>query len=150
MVAVYGEQAPSDEEWERYLEMIRGIKKNEGLLIYSWGPGPNMRQRRLLEEAVAHHEGEVAVVTPSRVARGVVKALSWTGKNIRAFPMDATPEAFDYLGFKESQRSQALSYASLLAEELGLHEQSRWLSELSRQHRSAESSARLKKVSKVS
>ena len=124
-VAVDGTEAPGDEEWERYLSSLREIGPSESLLIFSWGGGPTMKQRRELDEAVKHHLGKVAVVTGSRVARGIVKAISWTGKDIRGFGFDRINDAFTYLDISESKRQQVLHYARLLAEELGLDQQSR-------------------------
>lgn len=121
-VAVYGDGAPSEAEWERYLAVLEAIGPAEPLLIFSWGGGPNLKQRRQLDEAVKHHSGKAAVVTTSRIARGIVKAIGWTGKQIRAFDFANQDEAFAYLGLSGSSRRQALRYARLLAEELEIEE----------------------------
>lgn len=127
-VAVYGDSAPSDEEWDRYMSTMREITEDDSLLIFSWGGGPTMKQRRELEEAVAHHRGKVAVVTGSRVARGIVKAISWTGKRIKAFDFERRAEAFEFLGLSELQRREALRQAQLLAEALELGDAARFAS----------------------
>jgi hypothetical protein len=120
LVAVYGESSPTDEEWQRYIETMRAITATESLLIFSWGGGPTMRQRRELEEAVSHHQGKVAVVTESRIARGIVKAIHWTGKQIKPFGFNRRDDAFEFLGLDELQRGQALEQARALTTELGL------------------------------
>ena len=68
-VAVYGETSPPDAEWQAYMTTMRGISVDDSLLIFSWGGGPTLKQRRELEEVVTHHQGNVAVVTESRIAR---------------------------------------------------------------------------------
>ena len=119
-VAVYGEQSPPDVEWARYLDTMRGILPEDRLLIFSWGGGPNFKQRRELEEVVAQHQGKVAVVTGSLVARGIVKAISWTGKQIRAFEFGRRDQALEFLDLDEPQATEALREARALAEEVGV------------------------------
>jgi hypothetical protein len=79
-----------------------------------------MKQRRELEEAVTHHRGRVAVITESRIARGIVKAISWTGKQIKAFDFSRCGAAFEYLDLDEDEIDEALETARKLAAELGL------------------------------
>lgn len=119
-VAVYGDQSPSDEEWAVYMDTMRTITPDDSLVIFSWGGYPTMKQRRVLEEAVTHHEGKVAVVTESRIARGVVKAISWTGKQIKAFDFSRRDAAFEFLDLSDSERDQALNSARSLARDLQL------------------------------
>ena len=60
----------------------------------------------------------VAVVTASLAARGVVTALGWLGKNIRAFaPLDL-PQAFTYLGVKEEARLDLMQAVAKLRSQL--------------------------------
>lgn len=125
LVAVYGERSPSDAEWSRYMATMRKITVDDSLLIFSWGGGPTMKQRRELEEAVTHHQGRVAVVTESRIARGIVKAISWTGKQIKAFDFSRRDAAFEYLELDEDEQQAALETARALAEKLGLEFRSR-------------------------
>lgn len=120
LVAVYGEQSPSDEEWAVYMGTMQTITADDSLLIFSWGGGPTLKQRRELEEVVTHHEGKVAVVTESRIARGIVKAISWTGKDIKAFDFTRREAAFEYLGLSDSEQEQALDGARSLARALQL------------------------------
>ncbi len=119
-VAVYGEQAPTDPEWGRYMAIMREIEADDRLLIFSWGGGPKLRQRRELEEAVTHHQGKVAVVTSNRVARAIVSAIGWTGKRIKAFDFGGREQAIAYLELGEEQRAEALAQAQRMAALLGL------------------------------
>ena len=55
-----------------------------------------------------------AVVTTSRVVRGIVTATSWLGSNVRAFAPSNIDEAFDYLDVPKPLRAGLLERVALL------------------------------------
>src|SRR5690606_6571718 len=68
-------------------------------LIVTEGGGPNAMQRGALDEAVGleNHPAKTAVVTVSMIARGIVTAIGWFSKGIKAFSTNQLPAALDYL-----------------------------------------------------
>lgn len=97
VVAVYGESSPLDEEWKEYLAVLEPLSDSYRMVIFSAGGSPSTMQRRDLEAVTRNHKSRVAVVTSSRTARGVVTAISWFDREIKAFAPSKHQEAFAYL-----------------------------------------------------
>ncbi len=125
MLAVYTENPPGDEEWAEYLRVVGDLQPKDAMLILSAGGGPSLMQRRDLEEATSHHTGRVAVVTTSRIARGIVTALSWLDRNIKAFDPTHRDAAFDYLEIADEGREDLLVKAQAMAAHLGVSDKIR-------------------------
>lgn len=123
MLAVFGEQSPPDDEWQEYLRVMTKIEPDDLLFILSAGGGPALMQRRDLEQVTGHHRGRVAVVTTSRMARGIVTALSWMEKNIKAFDPGRRNDAFEYLEISEGLRPILMRRLKAMADHLGVAEQ---------------------------
>jgi hypothetical protein len=117
VLAVHGEHAPSDVEWDAYMRMSTapGIR---GLLVLSEGGGPSARQRTSIARFPHLKPLPTAIVTSSAAVRGVVTAIWWLGKNIRAFRPEELDHAFQYLGIGEGLREQLLGRLSALKNEL--------------------------------
>ena len=98
MIAVYGTENPTDGEWRSYLQEIEqhGIDRTVHL-IFTEGGGPTATQRRFLNTLLGARSVPVAVMSSSAVIRGVVTALSWFNRKIRAFPPTGLRDALAYL-----------------------------------------------------
>lgn len=89
VVLVHSEQEPSDEDFEAYLaDVVKNIDQIKGGLVYSEKVGPSAHQRAR-SNAVLGPMGkdfEAAIMTGSRLVRGIVTALNWAvdGK-VKAF-----------------------------------------------------------------
>ncbi|HTQ04988.1 MAG TPA: hypothetical protein VMI54_14085 [Polyangiaceae bacterium] len=119
-VTVHGTEAPSDEEWLRYLETgkahFAGVRAS---LIITEGGGPNGQQRALLTERYPEFGPlPVAVVSDSPLTRGIVTALRWLGKNIRAFRPTDLAGAFEYLDVPIPEREALLHRVAHVRSEL--------------------------------
>ena len=119
-VTVHGAEPPSDEEWLRYLETgkadFAGVRAS---LIITEGGGPNGHQRALLMERYPEFAPlPVAIVSDSPMTRGIVTALRWLGKNIRAFRPTDLVGAFEYLGVPASEREALLHRVARVRSEL--------------------------------
>jgi hypothetical protein len=107
LVCVHGPTVPSDGEWHAYLDAgVSGVRV--ALVIAGDSPGPNPRQRALIAKVPNLAGIPTAVVTTSRAARCVVTALSWFGKDIRAFTPSELDDAVAYLGLSVDHRVAAL------------------------------------------
>ncbi len=98
IVLVHTKDSPTDEEWKAYCDDARKWRTQiRGILVLSEGGGPNSVQRGELEVALDRPEAKTAVVTLSRVARGIVTAMSWFTPKIKAFSTLQIPAALEYL-----------------------------------------------------
>jgi hypothetical protein len=103
-IVVYGPDGPSDEEWDRYLGDVKrhGIDRTQQLIVTPGG-GPNASQRGTLNNLLAGRSVPVAVMSDSTRIRGVVTALSWFNRLIRAFPPSGLHDALAYLEIPASR-----------------------------------------------
>jgi len=110
LLTVHGAAPPTDEEWRAYLEFCRTlVGRVTRSVVMSSGAGPNGRQRSLLmKEFPEFAPIPVAVVSESSTTRGIVTALSWFGKNIRAFRPSELTGAFEYLGLPVARHAAVL------------------------------------------
>lgn len=98
IVLVHTKDSPTEEEWKAYCDDARKWRTQiRGILVLSEGGGPNSVQRGELEVALDRPEAKTAVVTLSRVARGIVTAMSWFTPKIKAFSTLQIPAALEYL-----------------------------------------------------
>jgi hypothetical protein len=97
-LVVYGASNPTDEEWKYYLEVTEqhGIDRTTQL-IFTDGGGPTSTQRKYLNDLLAGRTVPVAVISGSATIRGVVTALSWFNRKIKAFPPSGLGDALAYL-----------------------------------------------------
>lgn len=91
---------PSDAEWAEYVDFtIKNLAHFTSTMIITEGGGPNTMQRGMMNDMLEAKgfKQKVAVVTLSRLARGIVTALSWFNPNVRAFSTVQIPAALTYL-----------------------------------------------------
>ena len=98
IVLVHTKDSPGEDEWKAYCDDARKwCAQVRGILVLSEGGGPNSVQRGELEVALDRPEAKTAVVTLSRVARGIIAAMSWFTPKIKAFSTLQIPAALEYL-----------------------------------------------------
>ena len=110
LLTVHGATPPTDEEWRVYLEFCRTLigKATRNLVVTS-GAGPNGQQRsKLIKEFPEFTPIPVAVVSDSSTTRGIVTALHWFGKNIRAFRSSNLTGALEYLGLPAERHAAVI------------------------------------------
>jgi hypothetical protein len=103
-LAVHDESPPTDAEWDAYL--AEAASSVRGTLVVTDGGGPNAKQRAAIANIAGIAELPTAIITSSILARGIVTAISWLGKNIRAFSPAEIGAAMDYLGIGSSKRAE--------------------------------------------
>jgi hypothetical protein len=100
-VAVNTDMDPSDEDWDAYLkDVITHVNGLKGVLVYTPRSGPSAPQRARANAAFEASKADIptAVMTGSRMVRGIVTALSWAlGGKIKAFAPDDFQGAVDFL-----------------------------------------------------
>lgn len=104
-VGVHNPGQPSDQEWEGWLGMCREMIEQgqlQGCLVWTAGGAPNSKQRAMVKSVPGLLPVPIAIMTDSRVARGVITALSWLGKAIKPFPANDLQGALEYLGSQQA------------------------------------------------
>jgi hypothetical protein len=76
-------------------------------LAYEEAGSIDSAQRREIVEAMGDHKPRGAVMTPSRLARGMVTALSWFQSEIKAFAPDQYESAATHLQLTSEERQIA-------------------------------------------
>lgn len=123
VILVHSKDSPSDVEWQIYCDDVRKwCLQIRGILVISEGGGPNGVQRGELETALGidTYKAKTAVVTLSRVARGIVTAISWFNPSIKAFSTIQIPAAMDYLEIAKADHDSVLREIKRLRESLQL------------------------------
>lgn len=123
-VLVHGRENPSEAEWNAYIDALAGLIAKVGdisVLVVTDGGGPNSVQRTDMNDRIrGGNDMRGAVVTESRVARGIVTALSWFNAGVKAFPPVRLRDALRHLGLDEAEQAEALAAVRRLRDELGL------------------------------
>ncbi|WP_437328879.1 hypothetical protein [Sorangium sp. So ce381] len=111
-VVVHNECAPTDLEWNIYLNHVRENVNIPNLRVLVWtdGGSPDGRQRKAME--VVARQGypnppPLAVVTQSIVVRAVMKLASIFNPHIRCYSPDQISLAYMYLGLTPAERDLA-------------------------------------------
>lgn len=96
-VTVLGRNPPSDEEWEAVCAFCRAPNPPVRVLVLSAGGAPTSPQRQKILEASGGKGLPQAILSESQFVRGVVTAISWFVKDVRAFAPSDLQSALDYL-----------------------------------------------------
>jgi hypothetical protein len=103
VIIVHGADPPSNEEWEAWLNYYVQEAAEDRLPIYvvTEGGGPDVNQRDSLNRRFSKIKPRAAVVTSSRVARGIITALQWVGQiDLKGFAPEKRHEALVFLGVR--------------------------------------------------
>ncbi len=125
VVAVFTDDSPAPAEWQVYLDAMRKLNPGYRMAIFSAGGGPNTMQRGDLEKLTEglgpdSPKERVAVITVSRLARGIVTAIRWFNREIKAFEPGDREAAFEFLELSKEERTNVLRLAKAMAGELGV------------------------------
>ena len=109
LVFVHTNDAPSDPEWEKALELLRNRASSSGLrtLVYTAGGAPNAAQRARLNAVIGATKPPIAVLTSSPIARAAGTAISWFNPMFKVFGPDDVDNALDHLALRGIERTHA-------------------------------------------
>lgn len=120
-VLVHANEEVSDVDWEPYVEAM-GKRVASGTpvstLVVTPGPGPTLRQRQRLNEALRSVPTPTAVLTGSAIARAVVTILRLRNPEIRAFEPERFEEAFSHLKMPEPEQRRVREIVAELRQSL--------------------------------
>jgi transposase len=109
VVALHTRSFPSDAEWDDYLAIVRAAFARHGAtglvrgLAITDGGGPTARQRTLLVDMLQDEKAIGSVVTSSRLALGIGRALSWVHPEIKTFSPRDYPRALRHIGLPDEE-----------------------------------------------
>jgi hypothetical protein len=101
VIIVHGTEPPTTEEWEAWLDFYMETAAARRLPIYmvTEGGGPDVNQRDSMNRRFSTLKPRAAVVTNSRLVRGIITALQWVGQlELKGFVPEKRHDALVYLG----------------------------------------------------
>jgi len=107
MITVHTKETPSDEDWDEYLaDVKKHVKEVRGVLVYSESAGPTAPQRARINDLykALNVKMRTAIMSGSRLVRGVVTAMSWTlADDIKSFATTEFDKTVQYLELTEDE-----------------------------------------------
>jgi arginyl-tRNA--protein-N-Asp/Glu arginylyltransferase len=123
LLVMHTKENPSDAEWADYCAFTaKNLPHFTSTIIVTEGGAPNTMQRGQLNDLLEanNFKQKVAVVTISRLARGIVTALSWYNPNIKAFSPTQIPAALDHVEFPRAHHEGVMKEIRALRQKLQL------------------------------
>lgn len=105
LLALHAEAAPSDAEWDKYLDAMPGVlaHPNGVGMVLTDGGTPSTAQRERMRKKDAGAVRCNAIITDRPVVRCVVTAVSWFNPKVCAFAPREFLQAFSFLGLSGAQ-----------------------------------------------
>jgi hypothetical protein len=126
-IALHTENAPSDEEWRRFIDAtLAAANEHKGdftkvkSLVITDGGGPNAAQRKLASDMLSGRQACTAVISHSSLIRGVITAMAWFNAKVKAFSPDERASAFRHLEIPDAIARTVWSDACAMRPELGV------------------------------
>jgi hypothetical protein len=113
MVIVHTSDAPDDLEWHAMLRGLAALDRVRGVFVMTDGGMPSAAQRTALG-ATFKRPYKAAVLSRSKVAQLVGKAISWFGISIRVYQVGEHREALRFLEVPHSDHEPILQKAAEL------------------------------------
>lgn len=129
LLALHAEAAPSEAEWDKYLDAMPGVlaHPNGVGMVLTDGGTPSTAQRERMRKKDAGAVRCNAIITDRAIVRGVVTAVSWFNPKVCAFAPREFPQAFSFVGLSGAQIASVCATLEQLNH--GLSPKSRVLSE---------------------
>ena len=98
MLAVKGDAVPNPADFDETTADLAAQPRLTGIVVRPRGAAPGARQRASMQELISKRSLRMAVLTESRLVRGVVTALHWFGLPVECFPDAKLDEALTFVG----------------------------------------------------
>jgi hypothetical protein len=123
LILVHGAEAPSDAEWQSYVSAAHLGLHNDppltGYLVTTEGGTPNAGQRKVWLDTAAGKPVPSCICTDSRLARGLVTAVSRVyPARMHALRLHEVERALKLLGVPGALQAEALKTVARLQSEL--------------------------------
>jgi hypothetical protein len=117
----------SDAEWHEFMTLAEQMFAEVGndfsrvrSLAISDGGGPTARQRQALVTRFPVHQFPGAVVTSSRLARGIANALGWFYPSIKTFAPGDFGRALAHIGINDAEAADLVRTIAVANEAIGV------------------------------
>jgi hypothetical protein len=121
MLTVHANTPPTNEEWQRWLDMCRTrVGKESRVLVENYSSGPNVLQRKALVGVMRGEDELCAVLTDSTIERTALTAFKWLGLSLRGFGLGQHRQAAEYLKLTPQELTLALEVLPAMRQECGL------------------------------
>lgn len=120
MLCVHANEPPSSEDWDAFVQARDGhVPPVRGLLVIAPPRATiDVRQRGNVKTFLKYTGARLAVVTESRVVRGLVTAVAWFNVRVAAYAPDGVEEALSFLGLGSERHDEARKILRELAFDL--------------------------------
>jgi hypothetical protein len=122
-VLVHTSESPTDQDWDQFLaDVTNNLTDIKGVLVYTQAVGPSAPQRARSSAAFSNAGAEIqtAIMTGSRMVRGIVTALTWAvGGKVKAFSTLEFIRATEYLGLEDDDQLRTRVVLKQLARAAG-------------------------------
>ncbi|EYF07825.1 Hypothetical protein CAP_6847 [Chondromyces apiculatus DSM 436] len=125
VVVLHGEAPPREEEWARYIGLIRerDLLKTASI-VFTDGGAPSSKQRAEINEILAGRHPRGAVVSHNPLLRGVITALALVNPQTRSFSPDKLADAFTFLKLTRDEIAAVQQTLEALCAEIGFRPKS--------------------------
>lgn len=119
LISVYTENAPANEDADAAAAAFKDMTFDRlRALTFTKGGTHTAAQRKTLHDILGGRELRTAVVTDVPMVRGVVTAVSWFNKSVKAFTPTGWKDAFLYLDIPSSQFERTWEHIHALEREI--------------------------------
>lgn len=98
LVSITFGEFPTEEDWAEWMNYATEMPELTGLLVIPGDSKLSVEQRTGLRELHSQKAIKIAVLTQSRLARGILTALGWFNIDAAAFKPTDLDSALEYLG----------------------------------------------------
>lgn len=118
VIALHTRVAPSDDEWQRWVDLIRARSEKVGWdlarvgnLVITDGGAPSLEQRTAVNTLIAQGRSypNVAVVTESPLVRTLIRGLTIFNPQLKVFAPAEFARALTFVGFDAAMRAEVIA-----------------------------------------
>jgi hypothetical protein len=107
MLAVKADAAPKPADFEEVTADLAVQPRLTAIVVRPRGSTPGARERASMQELISKRSLRMAVLTESKVVRGVATALRWFGLPVECFPDAKLDDALIFAGIPAERVSLA-------------------------------------------
>jgi hypothetical protein len=120
-LAIHTKIAPTDQEWNPFLQEIAAQRTLPALctLVFTDGGAPNGAQRKRLSDALQGRDIPIAVHSHALIPRFVNASIALFNKSIRSYNPEEFPQAIEYLQITTTEKKNLTPELLKILQEMG-------------------------------
>jgi hypothetical protein len=107
MLAAKGDATPGPADFDEVATELAAQPRLIGIVVRPRGSTPGARQRASMQELLSKRKLRMAVLTESKLVRGVATAMRWFGLPVESFPDAKLDDALTFAGIPAERLSLA-------------------------------------------